>query len=177
MNKKVPDKTLSSHCLIHHLSHAHTPFSNINYIIYQHDSEIHLHHHQVYSLSDCPEYTYLKLLCISNIFIISLGSYHLYCDGKMANHHDGRDIGIRTSRSDEKPLPLDLSHHYSYVAKNRLPNSLKRYYKFFQIPGIGNLAGGLSHLSCPFLTRSSCLRSQNVSDVVVYREPIRMNMT
>ncbi|KAI0525686.1 pyridoxal phosphate-dependent transferase [Xylaria bambusicola] len=42
-----------------------------------------------------------------------------------------------------KPLPKDLSHHYSDVTKARKPNSLKLLYKLFTIPGIGNLAGGL----------------------------------
>jgi hypothetical protein len=38
--------------------------------------------------------------------------------------------------------PLDLSHHYSIVTKQRIPSKMKEFYKFFQIPGIGNLAGG-----------------------------------
>lgn len=42
----------------------------------------------------------------------------------------------------EKPLPVDLSHYFSEVAKRRLPSKIKAYYKFFQIPGIKNLAGG-----------------------------------
>jgi hypothetical protein len=47
------------------------------------------------------------------------------------------------SASGEKPKPLDLSHHFSEVTKHRIPSKMKEYYKFFQIPGIGNLAGGL----------------------------------
>lgn len=39
--------------------------------------------------------------------------------------------------------PLDLSHHFSAVTRARLPSEIKQYYRFFQIPGIGNLAGGL----------------------------------
>jgi len=42
----------------------------------------------------------------------------------------------------EKPLPADLSHYFSEVVKRRLPSKIKAYYKFFQIPGIKNLAGG-----------------------------------
>jgi len=38
--------------------------------------------------------------------------------------------------------PLDLSHHLSRTAKAREASAIKRFYKFFQIPGIGNLAGG-----------------------------------
>ncbi len=43
----------------------------------------------------------------------------------------------------EKPLPLDLSHLYSETTKRRLPSKMKEYYKFFQIPGVRNLAGGM----------------------------------
>ena len=44
---------------------------------------------------------------------------------------------------DERPLPIDLSHHYSLSAKNRLESSVKKFYKYFKIPGISNGAGGL----------------------------------
>ena len=43
---------------------------------------------------------------------------------------------------DTRPAPVDLSHHYSRVTKNRAASSIKQFYKFFAIPGIGNLAGG-----------------------------------
>jgi hypothetical protein len=49
--------------------------------------------------------------------------------------------------SHEKPAPLDLSHHYSVVTKRRVPSKLKEAYKFFQIPGILNIAGGSYPLS------------------------------
>jgi DNA-binding transcriptional MocR family regulator len=39
--------------------------------------------------------------------------------------------------------PKDLSHHLSRNAKLREPSSIKRFYKYFTIPGIGQLAGGL----------------------------------
>lgn len=42
---------------------------------------------------------------------------------------------------DKKP-PLNLEHHYSDVTKAREPSKMKEYYKYFQIPGIGQLAGG-----------------------------------
>ncbi|TPX09647.1 uncharacterized protein E0L32_009120 [Thyridium curvatum] len=48
--------------------------------------------------------------------------------------------------SADKPLPLDMSHHFSETTKNRLPSKIKEYYKYFQIPGIGNLAGGLPNV-------------------------------
>lgn len=38
--------------------------------------------------------------------------------------------------------PLDFSHHFSRVVKQRHASSIKDFYKYFQIPGIGNLAGG-----------------------------------
>jgi hypothetical protein len=52
---------------------------------------------------------------------------------------------------DEKPAPLDLSHLYSVVTKRRLPSQIKRAYKFFQIPGILNAAGGACSLLSQFL--------------------------
>ena len=39
--------------------------------------------------------------------------------------------------------PLDLSHHVSRVTKQRKESSIKEFYKYFAIPGIGNLAGGM----------------------------------
>ncbi len=43
----------------------------------------------------------------------------------------------------EKPAPKDLSYHYSRVTKNRAASKMKQFYKYFSIPGIGNLAGGM----------------------------------
>lgn len=43
---------------------------------------------------------------------------------------------------DNRPAPIDLSHHYSRVTKNRVASNIKEFYKYFLIPGIGNLAGG-----------------------------------
>jgi site-specific recombinase XerD len=42
--------------------------------------------------------------------------------------------------------PLDLSHHLSRTTKNRHLSSVKDFYKYFDIPGIGNLAGGIERL-------------------------------
>lgn len=47
------------------------------------------------------------------------------------------EIGAMTA-----PHPLDLSHHLSYATKNKKPSSVKDFYKYFQIPGIANFAGG-----------------------------------
>lgn len=49
------------------------------------------------------------------------------------------DAGIMDSR----PKPKDLSHHLSRVTRARDASSIKAFYKYFQIPGIGQLAGGL----------------------------------
>ena len=38
--------------------------------------------------------------------------------------------------------PLDLRHHLSRVTAARMESKIKEFYKYFQIPGIGNLAGG-----------------------------------
>lgn len=40
------------------------------------------------------------------------------------------------------PEPIDLSHHLSRSTKAREASSVKRFYKYFQIPGIAQLAGG-----------------------------------
>jgi hypothetical protein len=37
---------------------------------------------------------------------------------------------------------MDMSRHFSRVTKKRNESNVKRFYKYFQIPGIGNLAGG-----------------------------------
>ena len=47
------------------------------------------------------------------------------------------------SLDDSAPPAKDLSHHFSTVTKSRAPSSVKAFYKFFQIPGIANLAGGM----------------------------------
>ncbi|CCC10025.1 hypothetical protein SMACR_02605 [Sordaria macrospora] len=53
-------------------------------------------------------------------------------------YRDGPQLG-----ADGKPLPLDFTHHLSEVTKRRQASLIKKYYRFFQIPGIKNLAGGL----------------------------------
>lgn len=47
----------------------------------------------------------------------------------------------------EKPKPLDLSHLYSEMTKHRYASQMKMFYRFFQVPGIGNFAGGMSRRS------------------------------
>lgn len=50
-----------------------------------------------------------------------------------------------------KPPPRNLQHLYAEASNLRVPSKMKEYYKFFQIPGIGNIAGGkyLPILFCP----------------------------
>ncbi|KAI9841141.1 MAG: hypothetical protein M1837_000985 [Sclerophora amabilis] len=45
------------------------------------------------------------------------------------------------------PSPLDLSHHFSRATKSREQSHIKDFYKYFAIPGIGQLAGGLPNAS------------------------------
>lgn len=47
----------------------------------------------------------------------------------------------------DKPVPKDFSHYFSVTTAGRKPSAMKQYYKFFQIPGIGNLAGGKSQVA------------------------------
>lgn len=62
-----------------------------------------------------------------------------------------------TSMSGEIKEPLDLSHHVSRVTKQRKESSIKEFYKYFAIPGIGNLAGGMSHAPLAQITsRITC---------------------
>ncbi|OTB16836.1 hypothetical protein K445DRAFT_316319 [Daldinia sp. EC12] len=52
-----------------------------------------------------------------------------------------------------RPLPKDMSHHFSDVTKARAPSRMKEFYKYFLIPNIGQLAGGLPSASLfPFDT-------------------------
>ena len=48
-----------------------------------------------------------------------------------------------SSSIDSRPEPVDLSHFYSKTTTNRTTSDVKDFYKYFSIPGIGNLAGGL----------------------------------
>ncbi|PSN74732.1 PLP-dependent transferase [Corynespora cassiicola Philippines] len=41
------------------------------------------------------------------------------------------------------PEPVDLSHHLSRSTRAREASSVKKFYKYFSIPGIAQLAGGL----------------------------------
>ena len=45
-------------------------------------------------------------------------------------------------RKDELPKAVDLSHHFSELAKNRHPSALKSFYRYWRKPGVIGLAGG-----------------------------------
>lgn len=62
----------------------------------------------------------------------------------MANSSDTPQDGPNITKilSDRPNLPLDFSHHFSRVTKARQESKIKEFYKYFLIPGIGNLAGG-----------------------------------
>lgn len=47
-----------------------------------------------------------------------------------------------TSDPDTFPAPVDLSHHLSRSTRVREASRVKRFYKYFAIPGISQLAGG-----------------------------------
>lgn len=55
----------------------------------------------------------------------------------------------KMERHSELPQPVDLSHHLSRNARSREPSSMKQFYKYFAIPGIGQLAGGHSSPALP----------------------------
>ncbi len=56
---------------------------------------------------------------------------------------DSSTESLASASDVELPPPLDLSHLYSETTKHRTPSKMKKYYRHFQIPGIGNLAGGM----------------------------------
>jgi DNA-binding transcriptional MocR family regulator len=43
------------------------------------------------------------------------------------------------------PDPIDLSHHLSASTRARNASAIKRFYKYFSIPGIAQVAGGMPH--------------------------------
>ncbi|KAF2276519.1 aromatic amino acid aminotransferas-like protein [Westerdykella ornata] len=50
---------------------------------------------------------------------------------------------LHNTLAPELPDPLDLTHHLSRSTRAREASSVKEFYKYFAIPGIGQLAGGL----------------------------------
>jgi hypothetical protein len=52
-----------------------------------------------------------------------------------------------TSDPSSFPDPVDLSHHLSRSTRARQASSIKQFYKYFTIPGIAQLAGGMLQLT------------------------------
>jgi hypothetical protein len=52
-----------------------------------------------------------------------------------------------TSDPSSFPDPIDLSHHLSRSTRARQASSIKQFYKYFTIPGIAQLAGGMLQLT------------------------------
>ncbi|TKA72615.1 hypothetical protein B0A49_02664, partial [Cryomyces minteri] len=50
---------------------------------------------------------------------------------------------MSVSSQSKLPEPKDLSHHLSRATRSRQASNIKQFYKYFSIPGIGQLAGGL----------------------------------
>jgi len=59
----------------------------------------------------------------------------------MADYEYVTETDATEIKSGPKP-PLDFSYHYSRVTASRKESSIKSFYKYFVIPGIGNIAGG-----------------------------------
>jgi site-specific recombinase XerD len=52
-------------------------------------------------------------------------------------------MAYATAESPDLPDPVDLSHHLSRSTRAREASSVKQFYKYFAIPGIAQLAGGI----------------------------------
>lgn len=61
----------------------------------------------------------------------------------MPTMNHSKDARAADDGVDDRPEPKDLSHHLSRATKARGASSIKQFYKYFAIPGIGQLAGGL----------------------------------
>lgn len=55
----------------------------------------------------------------------------------------------------EEGAPADLTHHFNEVSRARTPNEMKGLYKYFMVPGMTNLAGGMYSPCCSY---PRCLR-------------------
>ncbi|EEP79079.1 conserved hypothetical protein [Uncinocarpus reesii 1704] len=61
--------------------------------------------------------------------------------------HDSDDLNRRRTAEPMLRPPHDFSRYYSCATRRRVASSVKDFYKYFAIPGIHNLAGGLPHVS------------------------------
>ena len=67
-----------------------------------------------------------------------------------------------TTIGKELAPPEDLSRHFSRVTNHRIASKIKQFYKYFAIPGIGQLAGGQS-ISIGYL---DCAHHHQVSQIL-----------
>ena len=65
-------------------------------------------------------------------------------------HTAAMESSVAVSMAKGAPAPRDFSHYVSRVSKTRKASSIKAFYKYFLMPGIGNLAGGktIRELQC-----------------------------
>lgn len=56
----------------------------------------------------------------------------------------------------ELSAPFDLSHHFSSTTVRRESSNLKRLYKYYVIPGMGNLSGGMQGELFLIVTLNQC---------------------
>ncbi|KAJ1308692.1 hypothetical protein OPQ81_004383 [Rhizoctonia solani] len=70
--------------------------------------------------------------------------------------HSSLPLARRRELDMSKSAYVDLSHHLSDEAKNMKPSPLKGMYKYWGMPGLVNLAGGIPHPSLfPYETMSA----------------------
>jgi hypothetical protein len=84
---------------------------------------------------------HLSLFSFHPLDIIKLNASLRETSDKMADFDYVNRAEVAESKG--RPPPLDFHYHYSRVTAARLQSSVKSFYKYFQIPGIGNLAGGM----------------------------------
>jgi hypothetical protein len=63
---------------------------------------------------------------------------------------DATVVSVTPARDHTKPA--DLSHHLNRTTRNRKASAIKSLYKYFQVPGMTNLAGGMAL----YLVRKEC---------------------
>lgn len=69
------------------------------------------------------------------------------------------------SSADSGRKPADLTHHFNASTRARKPSVMKGLYKYFMVPGMSNIAGGLSIQSNPIARRAA--ESERDTDPIV----------
>jgi hypothetical protein len=89
------------------------------------------------TLSGCPDSSY-PLVDLALALLFPHPPFH------PSNCCKGLDL-LKMARLKQMELsaPLDLSHHFSSTTVRRESSNLKRLYKYYVIPGMGNLSGGM----------------------------------